>query len=405
VAPQADVPAVLAGRRVVLGVTGGIAAYKSVEVMRRLQDLGAHVSPVVTDAATNMIGLTTFEALGSEPPKTSLYSDVHPSPHTFLGQSADLILVAPATARIISDLRTGRSDDLLSATLLATEAPVVVAPAMHTEMWNHPATQDNIAVLIERGVTIVGPAIGRLAGGDEGSGRLEEPEVIVAAVIETLMANADLKGRKVVVSAGGTREALDPVRYIGNRSTGKQGHALAEEVFSRGANVVLVTTSSIVSHAGIRRIDVVSAADMAQAIKSEAEDADIVVMAAAVADFRPASVADRKIKKADGTPEIVLERTEDILASLGQSKRAGQVLVGFAAETNDVATNAKAKLAKKNADLIVANDVSAPGVGFGHETNAVTIHAADGSQTQVPLAQKSSIAKAVVDAAVHLLNM
>lgn len=387
-----------------LGVTGGIAAYKSVEVMRRLQDLGAHVSPILTDAATNMIGLTTFAALASEPPKTSLYSDSHPSPHTYLGQAADLILVAPATARIISDLRTGRSDDLLSATLLATEAPVVIAPAMHTEMWNHPATQDNIATLVQRGVTIVGPAVGRLAGGDEGPGRLEEPELIVEAVVERLMADADLRGRKVVVSAGGTREALDPVRYIGNRSTGKQGHALANEAFARGAAVVLVTTSSIPSRDGIRRFDVVSAADMAEVVKAEANDADIVIMAAAVADFRPAAVSDRKIKKADGTPEIVLEPTEDILASLGQSKKSGQVLVGFAAETNDVSTNAKLKLAKKNADLIVANDVSAPGVGFGHETNAVTIHAADGSATQFSLAEKSSIATAVLDAAVSLLG-
>lgn len=397
--PQHNAAALLAGRRIVLGVTGGIAAYKSVEVMRRLQDLGAHVSPVVTEAGTKMVGLKTFEALGSEPPKWSLYEDSHPSPHTYLGQNADLILIAPATARIISDLRTGRSDDLLSATLLATEAPVVVAPAMHTEMWNHPATQDNVAVLKDRGVTFVGPGVGRLAGGDEGPGRLEDPETIVAAVVERLMADADLVGRKVVVSAGGTREALDPVRFLGNRSTGKQGHALANAALSRGAQVVLVTTSNLPSRAGISRIDVVTAAEMAEAVKSEAVDADIVIMAAAVADFRPASIAQQKLKKTDGTPQIILERTEDILASLGQVKTDGQVLVGFAAETNDVATNAKAKLAAKKADLIVANDVSAPGVGFGHETNAVTIHAADGSQTQIQLSGKSEIAHAVLDAA------
>ena len=402
-AAQTNAP-VLAGRRIVLGVTGGIAAYKSVEVMRRLQDLGAHVSPVLTVAATKMIGVKTFEALGSERPKTSLYEDAHPSPHTHLGQAADLILVAPATARIISDLRTGRSDELLSATLLASEAPVVIASAMHTEMWNHPATQENIAVLAERGVTIVGPGVGRLAGGDVGPGRLEEPETIVAAVVERLLADAELVGRKVLISAGGTREALDPVRFLGNRSTGKQGHALAEEAYVRGAEVVLVTTSQIVSSAGIRRIDVVSAAEMAEAVKSETQDADVVIMAAAVADFRPASVADKKLKKADGTPEILLERTEDILASIGKSKTAGQVLVGFAAETNDVASNAQKKLKKKNADLIVANDVSAPGVGFGHETNAVTIYGADGSAIEVALSDKSAIAKSVLDAAVRLLD-
>ncbi len=401
---QSDAPAYLAGRRIVLGVTGGIAAYKSVEVMRRLQDLGAHVVPVLTESATKMIGLKTFEALASEPPKTSLYSDSHPSPHTYLGQSADLIVIAPATARIISDLRTGRSADLLAATLLATEAPVVVAPAMHTEMWNHPATQENIEVLRSRGVIIVGPAVGRLAGGDSGPGRLEEPETIVEAVVETLLSNADLRGVKVVITAGGTREALDPVRYLGNRSTGRQGHALATEAFARGAEVVLITTSKLPSRPGIRRIDVVSAAEMASATKSEASDADVVIMAAAVADFRPSVIADRKLKKADGTPGVELEPTEDILASLGESKRPGQVLVGFAAETNDLAANAQRKLVKKNADLIVANDVSAPDVGFGHETNAVTIFSVAGPAVEVPLSQKSVVAKSVLDLAAQLLD-
>jgi phosphopantothenoylcysteine decarboxylase/phosphopantothenate--cysteine ligase len=401
---QSDAPAYLAGRRIVLGVTGGIAAYKSVEIMRRLQDIGAHVVPVLTESATKMIGLKTFEALASEPPKTSLYSDSHPSPHTYLGQSADLIVVAPATARIISDLRTGRSDDLLAATLLATAAPVVVAPAMHTEMWNHPATQENIEVLRSRGVTIIGPAVGQLAGGDSGPGRLEEPETIVDAVVETLLSNADLRGLKLVITAGGTREALDPVRYLGNRSTGRQGHALAGEAFARGAEVVLITTSDLPSRPGIGRIDVVSAAEMASATKSEASDADVIVMAAAVADFRPLVIADRKLKKADGTPVVELERTEDILASLGQSKRPGQVLVGFAAETNDMAANAQRKLAQKNADLMVANDVSAPDVGFGHETNAVTIFSVAGPAVEVPLSQKSAVAKSVLDLVAQLLD-
>lgn len=391
----------LHGRRVVLGVTGGIAAYKSVEVCRRLVHLGAHVSPIMTNAATHMIGPTTLTALASEPVKFSLWKDPDPIPHTSLGQSADLILVCPATARILSDYRTGRSADLLAATLIATRAPVVLCPAMHTEMWEHPAVQDNLNVLAERGVVIVPPEEGRLAGGDIGTGRLAEPETVVETVLSVL-AGGPLTGRTVVITAGGTREAIDPVRFIGNRSSGRQGHALADMASVLGADVTLITTSTLPSRPAVRRIEVESAADMAEAVEDR-RHADVIIMAAAVADFRPVTSIDRKLKKAAGVPHLDLEPTVDILATLGEDKPEDQVLVGFAAETNDLRTNALGKLKRKGADLLVANDVSQPNVGFGHDTNAVTIFGADGMVQEVPLASKGAIARAVLDAVIERL--
>ena len=389
----------LAGRRIVLGVTGGIAAYKAVEVCRRLVDAGAHVAPVLTEGATRFVGEVTFSALASEPVQTSLWDEDSPIPHTRLGQGADLILVAPATARLLAAYTAGLSDDLLTATLLATRAPVVVCPAMHTEMWEHPAVQDNLRTLAERGVTIVPPAEGRLAGGDVGAGRLAEPEVIVAAV-EALLREQDLAGLRVLVTAGGTREPLDPVRFLGNRSSGKQGHAIADEAAARGAKVTLVTTAGRPAAAGVEIVPVETAAEMEQAVLSRADAADVVVMAAAVADFRPAVRHDQKIKKAGGTPEIVLEPTPDILAGLGRRKRPGQTLVGFAAETEDLRANAGAKLAAKGADLIVANDVSAPSVGFEHDTNQVLIMSGSGIERDIPLSDKRAVARAVLDAVV-----
>lgn len=406
----------LEGRTIVLGVTGGIAAYKAIEVCRRLVDLGAHVTPILTDAAHHMVGPTTFTALASEPVKTSLWNDSHHIPHTKMGQGADAIVVCPATARIISDLRTGRSADLLSATLLATMAPVIVCPAMHTEMWEHPATVENLQVLADRGVVIVPPEEGRLAGGDIGKGRLAEPATIVDTVIDVLTVSgrpdavgvgadaAALAGRSVLITAGGTREPIDPVRFIGNRSSGKQGYALAEVAERLGAKVTLVTTVDREVPDGVERVSVSTAAEMHDAVVARSASCDIVVMAAAVADFRPVSVADGKIKKADGVPQVVLEPTVDILAALGGAKPGGQVLVGFAAETSDLATNATGKLTRKGADLIVANDVSAPGVGFAHETNAVTIFGADGSVLDIPLTDKVSVAEAVLAAAAQRLS-
>jgi phosphopantothenoylcysteine decarboxylase/phosphopantothenate--cysteine ligase len=390
---------VLAGRTIVLGVTGGIAAYKAVEVCRRLVDAGAHVAPILTDGARHFVGDTTFSALASEPVQTSLWDERDPIPHTRLGRAADLIVVCPATARLLGAYAAGLSDDLLTATLLATRAPVVVCPAMHTEMWEHPAVQENLAALTRRGVTVVPPEVGRLAGGDVGAGRLAAPEVVVAAV-EAALAPQDLAGWRVLVSAGGTREAIDPVRVITNRSSGKQGYALAEAARRRGAEVMLVSTVDRPAPPGVTVVPVASAADMEAAIVPVAADQDAIIMAAAVADFRVAEPAHRKIKKGDTVPTLELAPTHDFLVDLGATKPAGQVLVGFAAETDDVVANARAKLERKRLDLIVANDVAAAGVGFEHDTNEVVILGADGSNRHVPLTDKRAVADAVLDAVV-----
>jgi phosphopantothenoylcysteine decarboxylase/phosphopantothenate--cysteine ligase len=391
----------LEGKRVVLGVSGGIAAYKAVEVCRRLVDAGAHVVPVLTEGALHFVGRTTFDALASERAWTSLWDEHHPIPHTHLGQTADLVIVAPATARVLGLYAAGISEDLLTNVLLATRAPVLVCPAMHTEMWEHPAVQDNLRVLRSRGVHVVEPEVGRLAGGDVGAGRLAEPAAIADAAASILLGTeptADLTGVRMVVTAGGTREPIDPVRFIGNRSSGKQGHAVAEEAAARGAKVTLVTTVGLPTSLGIDVVRVDTAAEMEHAVLSRSDDADVVVMAAAVADFRPVEPAGQKLKKADGAPEVVLEPTTDILAALGARRRPGQVLVGFAAETADLREHAAEKLRRKGVDLIVGNDVSAPGVGFEHDTNAVVLLASDGTSTEVPLTDKRAIARAILDA-------
>ena len=394
----------LAGKRVVLGVTGGIAAYKAVEVGRRLVDAGAHVSPVLTDGAQRMVGAATFSALASEPARTELWDDPEtPIPHTRMGQAADLILVCPATARLISDLRTGRSADLLMATILASRAPVMICPAMHTEMWEQASVQENLTVLEERGVVIVPPESGRLAGGDIGHGRLAEPATVAAAV-EALLRNGDFTGRTVLVTSGGTREPIDAVRFVGNRSSGKQGHAVAAEAAARGGDVVLVTTRPETAPPGVRVIPVETAAEMAAVCRIEAPTADVVVMAAAVADFRPATTADGKLKKIDGAPTVELVPTEDILAGLGEAKPSGQVLIGFAAETDDLLDNAADKLERKNLDAIVANDVSKDGVGFEHATNEVTVLVADGTRHDVPLTTKRDVARTILDVALVRLD-
>jgi phosphopantothenoylcysteine decarboxylase/phosphopantothenate--cysteine ligase len=387
---------VLSGRRIVLGVTGGIAAYKAVEVCRRLVDAGAHVVPVMTKGAEHFIGRTTLSALASEPVQTSLWDEASPIPHTKLGQGADLVLVVPATARLLGAYAAGLSTDLLTNTLLATRAPVIVCPAMHTEMWEHPAVQDNLATLRRRGVYVVEPDEGRLAGGDAGKGRLASPERIVAEV-ERVLGPRDMDGLHVVVSAGGTREPIDAVRVVANRSSGKQGYAFAAEALGRGARVTLVSTVELPVPSGASIRSVETAAQMQAALDELAPTADIVVMSAAVADFRPVAAATGKIKKDAGVPEIVLEPTPDILAGLGAAKPAGQTLVGFAAETSDLIANAESKLRRKNLDLIVANDVSAPGVGFQHDTNAVTILRAGGEAVIVSLTDKRAIARAVLD--------
>lgn len=392
----------LSGRRIVLGVAGGIAAYKAVEVCRRLVDAGAHVSVIMTEDAHRFVGPVTFSALSSEKVHTSLWDDDSSIPHTRLGQAADLVIVAPATARVLSAYATGYSADLLVATLIATRAPVVVCPAMHTEMWEHPSVQDNLAVLRARGVHVVDPESGRLAGGDSGAGRLASPEAIVAAATGVLGSARDMDGLHVLVTAGGTREPIDAVRVIANRSSGKQGYAVAAVAAERGARVTLVSTVEIPAPAGVDVVCVETAEQMKTAVDRVAPTADVVVMAAAVADFRPVRAAGGKLKKRDGAPEIVLEATPDILAGLGGSKRPGQVLVGFAAETDDLEANALDKLRRKNLDMIVANDVSAPGVGFGHDTNAVTIWLSTGDRKSVPLASKRAVAVALLDSVVQV---
>ena len=389
------------GRRIVVGISGGIAAYKAVEVIRRLVDAGAHVAPIMTEDAHRFIGPVTVSALSSEPVHTSLWDDASPIPHTRLGQTADLIVVAPATARVIAAYAMGFSQDLLVATLIATRAQVVICPAMHTEMWEHSSVQDNLALLRSRGVIVVDPQEGRLAGGDVGTGRLADPETILSAIDQAMSGSGrDMAGMSVLVTAGGTREPIDAVRVISNRSSGKQGYAIAEEAHKRGASVTLISTVDRTSLPGISVVSVETAQQMLDAVSIHAPKSDVVVMTAAVADFRPVHAADGKIKKHNGVPEIALEPTPDILASLGSSKPAGQTLVGFAAETDDVLANAASKLQRKNLDMIVANDVSAPGVGFGHDTNAVTILCADGAQIQVELANKHTIATAVLDSVV-----
>ncbi|MCU4184799.1 bifunctional phosphopantothenoylcysteine decarboxylase/phosphopantothenate--cysteine ligase CoaBC [Acidiferrimicrobium sp. IK] len=397
----------LRGARVVLGVSGGIAAYKAVEVCRRLMDAGAHVSPVLTQGATRFVGALTFSALASEPARTSLYDGPEPIPHTRLGQRADLIIVVPATARVLAAYAAGLSSDLLTATLIATRAPVVVCPAMHTEMWEHPSVVDNLATLRRRGVHVVEPEAGRLAGGDAGTGRLAAPDTIVDAAGAVLASRLSLAGVRAVVTAGGTREPIDPVRFIGNRSSGKQGHAVADELAARGAHVVLVTTTDRPAPPGAEVLRVETAAEMQAAVGAQRAGAHVVVMAAAVADFRPKAQAATKIKKGDGVPDVILEATPDILAGLGAAPVAGQLLVGFAAETaggrDALLAAARRKLASKHVDLVVANDVGQPGVGFSHDTNEVLIVGADGSVTDVALTTKTAVAAAVVDAiAAHL---
>ena len=355
--------------------------------------------PVLTRDATRFVGEATFSALASERAHTSLFADPDPIPHTRLGQRADAVVVAPATARLIGSYAAGISDDLLTATLLATRAPVVIAPAMHTEMWDHPAVRDNLATLARRGVHVVPPGEGRLAGGDIGAGRLAEPEDILRAIERVVTPNPeDLAGLHVLVTAGGTREPIDPVRYIGNRSSGKQGHALADEAAERGAKVTLVTTTARPGPAGADLVRVETAADMAAAVAAAIDSVDVLVMAAAVADFRPVRASLRKLRKVEGVPGIVLEGTPDILAELAARKRPGQTFVGFAAETDDLRKNAEAKLASKGVDLIAANDVTATDAGFEHDTNRVTLLFADGTARDVPLADKRQVARTIFDA-------
>ncbi|MFJ6213705.1 bifunctional phosphopantothenoylcysteine decarboxylase/phosphopantothenate--cysteine ligase CoaBC [Streptomyces sp. NPDC092296] len=391
--------------RVVLGVTGGIAAYKACELLRRLTESGHQVTVVPTAAALRFVGEPTWAALSGRPVATEVWEGVHQVPHVRIGQQADLVVVAPATADLLARAAHGLADDLLTNTLLTARCPVVFAPAMHTEMWEHPATRENVATLRRRGAVVIEPAFGRLTGADTGKGRLPDPGAIFDVCRRVLARGdlataADLAGRRVVVSAGGTREPLDPVRFLGNRSSGKQGYALAATAAARGAKVTLLAANTeLPDPAGVDVVRVGTAEQLREAALRAAADADAVVMAAAVADFRPAEYATGKIKKVEGQQPapVALVRNPDILAELAAHRaKPGQLVVGFAAETDDVLANGRAKLARKGCDLLVVNEVGEQKV-FGGDTNEAVILGADGSDTPVPYGPKEALAETVWD--------
>ncbi|WP_225845590.1 bifunctional phosphopantothenoylcysteine decarboxylase/phosphopantothenate--cysteine ligase CoaBC [Streptomyces sp. HPF1205] len=400
----------MARPQVVLGVSGGIAAYKACELLRRLTESGHDVRVVPTDSALHFVGEATWSALSGNPVSTRVWDDVHQVPHVRIGQGAELVVVAPATADVLARAAHGLAGDLLTNTLLTARCPVVFAPAMHTEMWEHPATQENVATLRRRGCVVVEPAVGRLTGADTGKGRLPEPAEIHEVCRRVLARGVlppDLRGRHVVISAGGTREPLDPVRYLGNRSSGKQGYALARTAVARGARVTLVAANTALPDpAGADVVTAGTAEQLREAVLKAAADADAVVMAAAVADFRPAAYAPGKIKKRDGEDPapVALVRNPDILAELSASRpRPGQLVVGFAAETDDVLANGRAKLARKGCDLLVVNEVGER-KAFGSEENEAVILAADGSETSVPYGPKEALADRVWDLVVTRLT-
>ncbi|MGA5564135.1 bifunctional phosphopantothenoylcysteine decarboxylase/phosphopantothenate--cysteine ligase CoaBC [Streptomyces platensis] len=391
--------------RVVLGVSGGIAAYKACELLRRLTESGHDVRVVPTASALHFVGEATWSALSGNPAGTEVWESVHEVPHVRIGQAADLVVVAPATADLLAKAAHGLADDLLTNTLLTARCPVIFAPAMHTEMWENPATQENVATLRRRGALVIDPAVGRLTGVDTGKGRFPDPAEIFAFCRQVLArgdraTEQDLAGRHVVISAGGTREPLDPVRYLGNRSSGKQGYALARTAVARGARVTLVAgNTELPDPAGVDVIPVGTARRLREEMVKAAADADAVVMAAAVADFRPAVYASGKIKKVEGQePEpIALVRNPDILAELSAERaHPGQLVVGFAAETDDVLANGRAKLARKGCDLLVVNEVGEH-KAFGSAENEAVILAADGTETPVPYGPKESLADTVWD--------
>ncbi|WP_311650722.1 bifunctional phosphopantothenoylcysteine decarboxylase/phosphopantothenate--cysteine ligase CoaBC [Selenomonas artemidis] len=389
----------LAGRSIVLGVTGGIAAYKAVEIASRLKKAGAEVRVVMTRAAASFVAPLTFREITGQAVATSMWTEIpaHHVEHIALAELADLVLVAPATANFIAKAAAGIADNLLTTTVLATRAPLYIAPAMNTGMWENPVTQENVMRLRDRGVQVIPPAEGLLACGTTGAGRLPEPEEIVAAVERHFAAAESLAGQRIIVTAGGTEEALDPVRYLSNRSTGRMGYAVAAEAARRGAEVILVSAPThLDTPAGVRRVNVRSAREMYAAVMAEYENADAVVKAAAVADYRPAEIAPQKIKKSDGQLTITLERNPDILMELGR-KKTRQVLVGFAAETENVETYAQGKLAKKNLDFIVANNVAEKDAGFSVGTNRVKIFFKDGRAEEHPLMAKSELAGIILD--------
>jgi phosphopantothenoylcysteine decarboxylase/phosphopantothenate--cysteine ligase len=406
-------------KRIVVGVSGGIAAYKACTVVRQLAEAGHQVRVIPTESALRFVGAATFEALSGEPVHTGVFSDVPEVPHVRLGQQADLVVVAPATADTLARAVAGRADDLLTATLLTARCPVMFAPAMHTEMWSHPATVDNVATLRRRGAVVLEPAAGRLTGADSGTGRLPEAEEITT-LAQLLLERGDalpydLAGRKLLVTAGGTREPVDPVRFIGNRSSGKQGYAVARVAAQRGAEVTLIAghTAGLIDPAGVDVVHVSSAEQLGNAVSKHAPDADVLVMAAAVADFRPAQVSAAKIKKgAAGPPTIELLRNDDVLAGAVRGRAHGELpkmraIVGFAAETGDangdVLFHARAKLRSKGCDLLVVNAVG-DGKAFEVDNNDGWLLAADGTESALQHGSKTLMASRIVDAVVTFLQ-
>lgn len=393
-------------RKVLLGVSGSIAAYKAAPLVRELVKAGAQVQVVMTRAAHDFVTPLTLATLSGRPVLTDLVSGEGTwNDHVHLARWADVLLIAPLSANTLSKLAHGQCDNLLLACYLSATCPVYVAPAMDLEMYGDASTLANLGLLKDRGVHQIGPDSGELASGLSGEGRMSEPEAIVARLHKDLVGTSKLNGKRILVSAGPTQEAIDPVRYIGNRSSGKMGFAIAEEAAYRGAQVQLVTGPVAITTTvpGIRRTDVTSAEQMAQACKQLAGGSDIVVMSAAVADFRPAKRADTKIKKKDGALEIALEPTEDVLAWMGANKAAGQLLVGFALETDNAEVNAQGKLERKNLDLIVLNTLQDAGSGFGHDTNKVTLLAPDKKPDVLPLMSKAEVARAILDRVEELL--
>ncbi|MEU8629057.1 bifunctional phosphopantothenoylcysteine decarboxylase/phosphopantothenate--cysteine ligase CoaBC [Streptomyces sp. NPDC048669] len=389
--------------KVVLGVSGGIAAYKACELLRRLTESGHDVRVVPTEASLHFVGAATWSALSGHPVSTEVWNDVHEVPHVRIGQHADLVVVAPATADLLARAAHGLADDLLTNTLLTARCPVVFVPAMHTEMWEHPATRENVATLRRRGALVIEPAVGRLTGVDTGKGRLPDPAEIFEVCRRVLARGPvapDLVGRHVVISAGGTREPLDPVRYLGNRSSGKQGYALARTAVARGARVTLIEANTgLPDPSGADVVRAGTATQLREAVLKAAADADVVVMAAAVADFRPAEYATGKIKKKDGQEPapITLVRNPDILAEVAARRaRPEQIVVGFAAETDDVLANGREKLRRKGCDLLVVNEVGERRT-FGSEENEAVVLAADGGETPVPFGPKEALADTVWD--------
>lgn len=390
---------------VVLGVSGGIAAYKACEIVSRLKKAGTEVHVIMTENAVKLAAPLTFQTLSGNPVVVDTFAPpvAFEVEHIALAQKADVFVIAPATANILAKMAHGIADDMLSTTVLATKAPVLVAPAMNTAMWEHPATQANVKLLKDRGVHMIGPAGGLLACGDSGIGRMSEPEEIAEEILHLLNSDDSMRGLRVLVTAGPTREAIDPVRFITNRSSGKMGYAIAETAAARGAKVTLVSGPvSIPAPAHCRVISVETTEDLYQAMIRECAEQDIIIQSAAPADYRPVERAEQKIKKEKGQPlHLILEENEDIAAAVGRKKRKGQILVGFAAETENLLDNASGKLHRKNLDMIVANDVTRPGAGFDVDTNIVTL-ITENHQESFPLMTKKEVSEIILTKAMEL---